>query len=207
MAQQHINYSTPNDGLGDTLRTSQVKAESNFNELYANKVDKVIGKVLSDTNYTQAEKDQLAALVAAGANVQSDWNEGNNLLPSFIQNKPTNTSDFTNDGDGIQAYVPDVGAVGVYARSAGEWIELLEVFSVKIFDGIIGVTAGFAVGQQTFTIPVSGSKIINVYLSHSKQYKTTLNNTSLVNRWSQVGDDLIITKVPALNNYIYIEYQ
>ena len=57
MAQQHINYSTPNSGNGDTLRTSQVKAESNFNELYANKVDKISGKGLSDTNYTQAEKD------------------------------------------------------------------------------------------------------------------------------------------------------
>jgi len=42
MAQQHINYGTPNDGTGDTLRTSQVKAESNFNELYANKVDKIV---------------------------------------------------------------------------------------------------------------------------------------------------------------------
>jgi hypothetical protein len=206
MAQQHINYSTPNDGLGDTLRTSQVKAESNFNELYANKVDKVTGQGLSDANFTQIEKDKLAGL-ASGGQVQSDMLEGNSALPSFIKNKFTKTSDFTNDGNGIQAYVPDVGAVGVYARSAGEWIELLEVFSVKIFDGIIGVTAGFAVGQQTFTIPVAGSKIINVYLSHSKQYKTTVNNTSLVNRWSQVGDDLIITKIPALNNYIYIEYQ
>lgn len=36
MAQQHINYgASPNDGTGDTLRASQQKAESNFNELYA----------------------------------------------------------------------------------------------------------------------------------------------------------------------------
>ena len=206
MAQQHINYSTPNDGLGDTLRDSQVKAESNFNELYGNKVDKVTGKGLSDTNFTQTEKTKLAGLVEGGQ-VQSNWNEGNALLPAFIQNKPLNTSDFNNDGNGVQAYVPDVGAVGVYARSQGEWIELLEVFSVKIMDGIIGVTAGFIVGQQTFTLPVAGSKVLAVYLSHAKQYKTTVNNTSLVNRWSQVGDDLIITKVPALNNYLYVEYQ
>lgn len=35
MSQQHINSGvTANDGTGDTLRTSQIKAESNFNELY-----------------------------------------------------------------------------------------------------------------------------------------------------------------------------
>ena len=78
MAQQHINYSTPNSGNGDTLRTSQVKAESNFNELYANKVDKISGKGLSDTNYTQAEKDKLAGLTEGGQ-AQSDWNQGDNL--------------------------------------------------------------------------------------------------------------------------------
>ena len=205
MAQQHINYSNTNDGLGDTLRTSQVKAESNFNELYANKVDKVTGKGLSDANFTQVEKDKLAGLVEGGQ-VQSDWSEGNALLPAFIKNKPANTSDFVNDGNGVQAYTPDVGAVGVYARSQGEWIELLDVFAIKVFDGIIGVTAGFVVGQVNFTLP-SGSKCVDVHVSHSKQYKVTPNNTSLTNKWSQTGDVVTITKIPALNNYIYIEYQ
>lgn len=206
MAQQHINYSTPNDGLGDTLRDSQVKSESNFNELYANKVDKVIGKGLSDTNFTQVEKDKLAGLVTGGQ-LQSDWTQGDNSQKDFIKNKPLNTSDFNNDGDGVQAYTPDVGVVGVYARSQGAWIELLEVFAIKVMDGIIGVTSGFSVGQVNFTLPVAGSKCLNVYLSHTKQYKTTVNNTSLTNRWSQTGDIVTITKNPALNNYIYIEYQ
>ncbi len=75
----------------------------------------------------------------------------------------------------------------------------------QILDGIIGVTAGFAVGQQTFELPV-GAKCVDVYLSHAKQYLTTDNNAALVNRWEQVGDDVIITKSPVLNNYLYIEY-
>jgi hypothetical protein len=119
MAQQHINYSTPNDGLGDTLRTSQVKAESNFNELYANKVDKVVGKELSDTNFTQAEKDKLAGLVEGGQ-AQADWEEGNSALPSYIKNKPTDVSEFFNDA----GYIPDVVDSGIYARSAGGWVRL-----------------------------------------------------------------------------------
>jgi len=205
MAQQHINYSTPNDGLGDTLIASQVKSESNFNELYANIVDKVTGQGLSDTNFSQIEKDKLAGLVEGGQ-VQSDMLEGNSALPSFIKNKFTKTSDFINDGNGIQAYVPDVGAVGVYARSAGEWIELLEVFSVKILDGIIGVTSGFIVGQTTFILP-AGSKCTNVHVNDGKYSKTTVNNTARLNRWSQTGDVVTIYKTTSLNNYIYIEYQ
>jgi len=74
-----------------------------------------------------------------------------------------------------------------------------------IIDGVIGVTAGFVVGQQDFQIPVNGV-VTDVILTHTKQYKATANNSSLVNLWSQTGTTLSITKVPALNNYIYIEY-
>jgi len=200
MAQQHINYSSPNDGLGDTLRTSQVKAESNFNELYANKVDKITGKSLSDTNFTQDEKDKLAGLFEGGQ-VQSDWTEGNALSKAYINNKPTNVSSFFNDSE----YIEDVQEVGGFLRSAGEWVSPLEVFTPKIIDGFIGVTVGFTVGQVSFTLP-TGSKCIDVHLTHTKQYKTTANNTSLVNRWSQTGDIVTITKATVLNNYIYIEY-
>lgn len=204
MAQQIINVDVPNSGNGDTLRTSQVKANSNFTELYSNKVDKVVGKGLSDTNFTQAEKDKLAG-IPEGGQVQSDWDEGNASNPAFIKNKPTNTSDFTNDGDGTQAYVPDAATAGLYVRQPSGWVNAREAMQPKIMDGIIGVTVGFIVGQTVFSLP-SGSKCVGVYLAHQKQYMTTANNTSLVNRWSQTGDDITITKSPVLNNYIYIEY-
>jgi len=200
MAQQHINYSFPNDGLGDALRVFAVKQESNNNELYSNKVDKITGKELSDTNFTQLEKDKLAGL-EEGGQVQSDFTEGNNLSPAYILNKPENVSDFFNDLE----YVEDVQEAGGFLRSAGEWVSPLEVFTPKIMDGFIGVTVGFIVGQTAFTLP-TGAKCVDVFLAHTKQYKTTDNNTSLVNRWSQTGDIITITKTPVLNNYIYIEY-
>lgn len=205
MAQQHINYSFPNDDLGDPLRQAFVKTESNFNELYANKVDKVIGKVLSDTNYTQAEKDQLAALVAAGGNVQSDWNQGDSGNPAYIKNKPENTSYFNNDGDGTAPYVPDTISAGRKVRIIGGWELLADASTPVIIDGIIGVTVGFIVGQTVFSLP-PGAKCIDVYLAHAKQYKITPNNGTLSNRWSQTGNDVTITKSPVLNNYLYIEY-
>jgi len=107
MSQQHINYgSSPNDGTGDTLRVSQIKAESNFTELYNNKVDKVDGKGLSDTNFTQAEKDKLADLVEGGQ-VQSDMAVEDIDDPAYIKNKFTKTSDFFNDGDGISPFLTE----------------------------------------------------------------------------------------------------
>jgi hypothetical protein len=119
MAQQHINFSQPNDGLGDTLRESQIKAESNFNELYSNKVDKVLGQGLSDTNFTQLEKDKLEGL-QEGGQLQTDWDQGDNTQKDYLKNKPENVSEFFNDSE----YVVDVPTAGIFARSSGEWIDL-----------------------------------------------------------------------------------
>lgn len=74
-----------------------------------------------------------------------------------------------------------------------------------IMDGIIGVTVGFIVGQQDYEMPIN-AVVIDVYINDGKQSKTTAINTARTNRWSQVDTTLSITKVPALNNYIYIEY-
>ena len=74
-----------------------------------------------------------------------------------------------------------------------------------ILDGIIGVTSGFAMGQTTFTLP-SGKKCTNVNVNDGKYSKTTVNNTSRLNRWSQAGDVVTIYKTTVLNNYIYIEF-
>ena len=86
-----------------------------------------------------------------------------------------------------------------------DWVLLNNASTPIIMDGIIGVTAGFIVGQTIFTLP-AGAKCIGVHLAHAKQYKTTSNNASLANRWSQTGNDVTITKSPVLNNYIYIEF-
>lgn len=205
MAQQHINYgASPNDGTGDTLRVSQIKAESNFNELYANKVDKITGKGLSDTNFTQTEKDKLAGLTAGGQ-VQSDWNQGDAGEIDFIKNKPVNTSDFNNDGDGVQAFVTDNPSAVPSARVNGSWVAISDASTPGILDGIAGVTSGFTVGQTVYVLP-AGAKCIDVYLSHTKQYKITPNNGTIVNRWSQTGANVTLTKASILNNYIYIEF-
>jgi len=200
MAQQHINYSTPNDGLGDTLRTSQVKAESNFNELYTNKVDKVIGKVLSDTNYTQAEKDQLAALVAAGPNAQSDWNEGDSGNPAFINNKPENTSDFFNDGDGSQAFVPDTDSASPQVRIAGSWTPLSGVQLQPYFFPIL------ATPNQDFAIP-SGKTAVFGFINQAIQLPADASNTTKNYTFTQAGNIVTLKTVTIAGNLITLFIQ
>lgn len=90
MAQQIINVSQPNDGLGDSLRQSFIETNENFTELYNNKVDKELGKGLSDNNFTDAEQVKLSNIQEnAEENVQPDWNQNDNTQDDYIKNKPT----------------------------------------------------------------------------------------------------------------------
>ena len=90
MAQKHINTDIPNSGNGDALRDAFNKTEDNFNELYANKVDKISGKGLSTNDYTTAEKNKLAGIPAdAEKNIQSDWLVNDSGSDAFIKNKPS----------------------------------------------------------------------------------------------------------------------
>jgi hypothetical protein len=56
MAQINHNISTPNDGLGDQLRTGFSNQNTMNTELYETKVDKVLGKGLTKNEFTDAEK-------------------------------------------------------------------------------------------------------------------------------------------------------
>lgn len=199
MAQQHINYGTPNDGTGDTLRTSQVKAESNFNELYANKVDKIVGKGLSDTNYTQAEKDKLAGLTEGGQ-MQADWDQGDSGEVDFIKNKPTNVSEFFNDGDGTQAFVPDTGIVGSFVRSQGGWIPLSTVQLQPYFFPIL------VSPNQNFTIPV-GKICVFAYINQAIQFPADASNASKNFTFTQAGNIVTLKTVTIAGNLITLFIQ
>ena len=89
MAQIIHNISTPNDGLGDALRTAMGHQNDMNTELYTDKVDKVTGKGLSTNDYTNAEKSKLAGIeVGAQVNVQSDWEQADVDADDYIKNKP-----------------------------------------------------------------------------------------------------------------------
>lgn len=86
---QNINVSQPNDGLGDSLRQSQVKANANFSELNSKKVEAEAGKGLSANDFTTTLKQKVDGIESgAKANVQSDWLQSNPNSDDFIKNKP-----------------------------------------------------------------------------------------------------------------------
>jgi len=116
MAQKKINYSFANDGLGDPLRQAFVKSDDNFDELYANKVDKVTGKSLTDVNFSAIDKAKLDS-IDPSIKPQSDFDINDPLNPAFIKNKPTLLSDFDNNLD----FIEDITTAGVFGRSAGAW--------------------------------------------------------------------------------------
>lgn len=90
-----INVSSPNDGNGDNLRNSQIRANNNFAELNDKKVEKENGKGLTANDFTDELKTKLEEIEeGAGVQVQSDWLQEDDAQPDYIKNKPT--SDYLN---------------------------------------------------------------------------------------------------------------
>ena len=89
MAQIIHDISTPNDGLGDVLRTAFDHQNTMNTDLYTNKVDKVVGKDLSTNDYDNAAVSKLAGIEeGAEVNVQSDWLQDDDTADDYIKNKP-----------------------------------------------------------------------------------------------------------------------
>lgn len=89
MAQIIHDIDVPNSGLGDQLRTAFDNQNTMNAELYGSKVDKVMGKGLSENDYTDADKALVDGINPdAEENVQSDWNELDPASDSFILGKP-----------------------------------------------------------------------------------------------------------------------
>lgn len=79
------------DTIGEVLEVFNNYPEATtVAEALAGKVDKVTGKGLSENDFTTAFKDKLEDIDdGAQVNVQSDWNETDSNVDSFIQNKPS----------------------------------------------------------------------------------------------------------------------
>lgn len=90
MAYNPINYSTPNDGLGDALRDAFIKTDAMFQELYSGVVFKESGKGLSTNDFTDAEQTKLEGIEeGAEVNVQADLAQEDETADDFVKNKET----------------------------------------------------------------------------------------------------------------------
>ena len=75
--------------------------------------------VHTDNNFTTTEKNKLAG-IAAGAevNVQADWKTNSSLSDSYIKNKPTKVSEFTNDAGYLTSYTETDPTVPAWAKQS-----------------------------------------------------------------------------------------
>ena len=86
MAYNPINYSTPNDGLGNSLRDAVIKTDAMFQELYNGVVFKELGKGLSTNDFTDAEQTKLEGIEeGAEVNVQSDLAQEDESADDYVK--------------------------------------------------------------------------------------------------------------------------
>lgn len=129
MAQENLNTSFPNDGLGDKLRNAFIKVQNMFTDLYANVVFKVTGKDLSANDFTDELKTKLDGIEEfAEVNVQSDWNQADNTSDDYIKNKPSTfisypyKANFPHVGSNIFTMPDGVAVLDVRPCGAGSFI-------------------------------------------------------------------------------------
>lgn len=139
---------------GETTETV-ASVDAKVSALDSAKVDKVEGKGLSSNDYTDEEKAKLSGISAgAEVNVQSDWNVSDETSDSFILNKPTKLSDFSNDENFIDNTVNSL--VNYYLKT--------EVYTKEEVNTKIGEIATISiVVPETGELPASG-KTNEIYL-------------------------------------------
>ncbi|WP_053004231.1 beta strand repeat-containing protein [Flavobacterium sp. ABG] len=212
MAQKHINTDIPNSGNGDALRDAFNKTEDNFNELYANKVDKISGKALSTNDYTTAEKNKLAGIPAdAEKNIQSDWLVNDSGSDAFIKNKPsfvtaiewgdiTGTLSDQSDLQGALDALPTYAYVDAkiqqnilsgitdYAPSENAVFNALQLKQNTSEKNQANGYAGLDAGGK-----IAPSQLPNSVMEYKGVYNATTNTPTLVNGTGNTGDVYRVT--------------
>jgi len=153
MAQENLNTSTPNDGLGDFLRSAFIKVQSMFTELYGTVVFKVAGKDLSKNDFTDILKTKLDNVESfAQVNIQSDFAQIDNTQKDFIKNKPAIPV--------LADYVLNGGYVGtaqdiVNLKLNGSILSFTQLNLVAMGNGSFKLPLVLAAGQAVLAIKVA----------------------------------------------------
>jgi hypothetical protein len=173
--------------------TTDKNIVGNVTSNLANKVDKVSGKGLSTNDFTTAYMNKLSG-IASGAevNVQSDWSQTTTTDDSYIKNKPTKLSDFTNDSNFITNTVSNL--TNYYTKS--------NTYTKTEVDNLIAtiVTLNILVVQS---LPTSNISTTTIYLvpkatsETNNTYDEYINTDGTTQGWEKIGD----TSVDLSNYY------
>jgi hypothetical protein len=140
MAQIPINISSPNDGLGEKLRTAFSSVNTMFSELYGNVVFSEAGKGLSSNDFTDLLAIKLNGISeGAEVNVQADLSQTDDTQDDFVNGQNTiyvgrsfqidyplitvaGTQDFTIT-DGLVAFRVELNRATQYLETANNLTE------------------------------------------------------------------------------------
>lgn len=133
--------------------------------------------VHTDNNYTTTEKNKLAGITSgAEPNVQSDWNTTSSTSDSYIRNKPTALSDFTNDSGFITSSsltasnISNTAISGLNSRNVQS--SLAEIYS-DLTDVIDGTTTVPYANRATYAGTADTATTLN---GNSITYVMNYNN-------------------------------
>ena len=185
LAYNSTSHKWEDKGLSIPTKTSDLTNDSNFvsDSTY----------VHTDNNYSTNEKNKLSGIEAgAEVNVQSDWSESSSSSDSYIQNKPTKLSDFTND----QGFIDNT------VNSLTNYYKKTETYTQSEVDSLISaiVTLDIEVVQ---TLPTTDISTTTIYLvpkqsaGTSDVYDEYINTTGTSAGWELIGT----TQVDLSNYY------
>lgn len=166
-----INYIDDNGGKIDTISVNNVQqtiTNKNVNITVPTATSDLTNDsnfvsdasyVHTDNNFTTALKDKLDGIESgAEVNVQSDWSVSDSTSDAYIKNKPTNLTDFTNDGNFVQD---------------ASYVHTDNNFTTTLKNKLDGIAAGAEVNVQADWSVTDNTS--DAYIQHKPQYITSVN--------------------------------
>ena len=177
--QEVVDFIEANKDTLDNLTISNI---AGLQSALDDKVDKVLGKELSDNNFTDALLNKLNA-IAAGAevNVQSDWNQTLNTEDNFILNKPTDVTDLSLHN------VTELSDV----FSAGSGYIITDVERTKLTNIVPGSYNIITDAERTKLTGIENGAEVNVQANWNETDNT--NDAFILNKPAFVDPNLTIT--------------
>ena len=158
MSRQVINTSSPNDGLGDTLRAAITLINAMTLELYDQKVDKEAGKGLSANDFTTLLLEKLTG-IAAGAevNVQSDLLQEDETADDYVKGKELFFS-LTRNAAQIETFA----GTSIFTVPLGLIVDRVLLNRVELYEGTVAQGGEYSQTEDQLTITkamVTGNRI------------------------------------------------
>jgi CRISPR/Cas system CMR subunit Cmr4 (Cas7 group RAMP superfamily) len=153
MSRVVINTSSPNDGLGATLRAAITLINAMTLELYSQKVDKEAGKGLSSNDFTTLLQAKLNA-IAAGAevNVQADLLQNDETADDYVKGKELFFS-LTRQAAQVETYA----GTSVFTLPLGTTVDRVSLNRIELYEGTVAQGGEWSQTTDQLTI----TKIMN----------------------------------------------